>query len=182
MKKVLFLGLGKGIDFGKYIDFDIWTLNDFYSFHEGLKPHTVFEIHEGLDYNEMKKQGRFLGNVVEQFNASGARIITTGDKGFDNQCEFDWKRGRAEFGDLYFTGTYSNMFAIAHWEGYGYVEIQGMCMLTRDEYQFQVHGLLRNIDDARNRGMLVYSPQEKTWRSTCMEIPEEYRGIYGLKP
>ncbi len=184
--KVLFLGFADlKIDLARFADHDIWTMNDFYKWFPGLKPNAVFEIHREGTLAIAMQQGRYPGDYKAKFNESGADIVTRFSHGLDNEFIIDESKLVLLFGEKFFVGTFSYMFAMAILQGFeqGYkqITVRGIHLDRKTEYYTQIPGMLRNIDEARQRGMTVDVPGdfEFTWRTLAYQVKEEWRGIYG---
>ena len=182
--KVLFLGFANlSVDLAKYqVDgVSIWAMNDFYKWFPGLSPDMVFEIHKEGTIELAQKSGRYPGDYKAAFNESGADIITRFSHGLDNECDVKLDVLTGTFGERFFVGTFSFMFAWAIEMHFKSITIEGIYLRESGEYATQIPGMLRNIYEARRRGIEVIVPGgwENTWRSLAPTIHEKWEGIYG---
>lgn len=181
--KVLFLGFANtSLNLGKYYldDCQVWTMNDYYKWFPDLMPDMVFEIHKEGTIEECQKDGRFPGDYKTFYNESGADIVTRFSHGLDNECDVKLDVLIDTFGEKFFVGTFSYMFAWAIQMHIKQITIEGIYLRDSGEYATQIPGMLRNIYEARRRGVEVIVPGgwENTWRSLAPTIHEKWEGIY----
>lgn len=180
---VLFLCLADGdINVSVYqrAGYEIWTLNDYYRVFPNLKPDRIFEIHKPLDMEQLRANGRFPGDYVKVYNDSEAQIVTSYFHGFQKEKLFPGK-ALEEFGPIFFAATTSYMFALAIMEGYGEITIEGIYLSRSDQHKHLIPGMLRNIDAARGRDIVVRIPgdHESRWRDEVKTFKEDWKEIYG---
>jgi hypothetical protein len=182
--KVLFLGFADlSVDLGKYYlaDYQIWTMNDYYKWFPDLMPNMIFEIHQPGAILNAQKTGRFPGDWKDIYNKSGADVVTRWNHGLDNECDVHITPLIDLLGERFFAGTFSYMFGWAVMMKAKSISIEGIHLKTNTEYQSQVHGMVRNIDAARRRGIEVTVPGgwEPKWRALASSTEEIWTGIYG---
>jgi len=180
---ILFLALADAkIDLAKYqADYEIWTLNDYYRVFPGLLPDRIFEIHRGINIEELQSQCRFPGDYRKVYNESGAQIVTRHFQGFENERIFPLETAVETFGPSFFVASTSYMFALAIMEGYHDITLEGIHLTCGDQHDYMTHGMLRNIDAARARNIEVRIPgnHESRWREQAKTIKDEWREVYG---
>jgi hypothetical protein len=182
--KVLFLGFANlSVDLEKYQadGFAVWTMNDFYQWFPGLKPDMVFEIHKEGEIELSQQQGRFQGDYKQHYNESGADIVTRFSHGLENECDVKLDVLTKTFGEKFFVGTFSFMFAWAIQMHFKQIAIEGIYLREHSEYTTQIPGMLRNIYEARRRKIEVnvIGGWENTWLSLAPTIHENWKEIYG---
>jgi len=189
--KILFLGFANsGVDLRKYYHekYEIWTMNDYYKWFPDLRPHMIFEIHREGSIEESQKSGRFPGDYRTIYNASGADVVTRYPHDLDNEQNVDTDFLIYLFGERFFVGTFSFMFAWAILRSFKralgdpvQITIEGIHLNRHSEYHTQIPGMLRNIYEARLHGIevIVTGGYERTWRALGPNIKEEWKGIYG---
>ena len=162
-RKVLFVGFGE-----KYSGptlcartGEVWTLNDWYSFHPDMQPVRIYNPH---DWRTKPESGRAVGDWRSRYEESGAEIVSVFPLGLPRERRFDLLCGVRQFGKSFFRSTLAYMFAEAIWEGVEEVELYGIKLDTAGEYSYQVPSVLRNIEAARNAGIKVIAPYEFMWR------------------
>lgn len=181
-RKVLFLGFADlHVDLRQYEDREIWTMNDFYQWFPWLRPAKIFEIHKAGVIEDAQKRGRYTGDYKFIYNACGSQIITRFSHGLRNEQNVCDKELAAIFGEKFFVGTFSYMFAWAILLRYQNITIEGIHLKEGMEYCHQVPGMVRNIDKAREQGIKVDIPGgwEKIWRFMAAENNEKWEGMYG---
>lgn len=182
--KVLFLGFANtSLNIGKYYleGYQVWTMNDYYKWFPDLMPNMIFEIHRDGAIELARKSGRYPGDYKQYYNQSGADIVTRFSHGLENECDVKLDVLTETFGDKFFVGTFSFMFAWAIQMHFKSITIEGIYLRDSDEYATQIPGMLRNIAEARRRGIEVIVPGgwEDKWRTLANSTEEIWTGIYG---
>lgn len=182
--KVLFLGFADlSVDLAKYQadGVSVWTMNDFYHWFPGLKPDMIFEVHRPEMIAHAQRAGRYRGDYKEVYASSGAEIVTRCTLGLDNELDVRQDVLNETFGEKFFVGTFSYMFAWAIQMHVKHVTVEGIHLKAHTEYATQLPGMLHNIYKARQKGIEVNVPGgwEDKWRSLAPTIRENWRGVYG---
>ncbi len=166
--KVAFLGLAKTHSPNNIRNSDeLWTLNDFYRVYPQYKsPQRVYQIHGNFDPTALP--GRYE-NWRAEYAKSQSEIVTINDMGFCNQRIFDKERAVSDFGKEFFVSTMSYMFADAIWQGVTEIFLEGINLIA-GEFLKQVPGTIRNIEAARDHGIIVHAPKEDEWRTKLQKI------------
>ncbi|MCX6986162.1 MAG: hypothetical protein NT118_15645, partial [Lentisphaerae bacterium] len=144
-------------------------------------PAPVCETHKEGKIGLAQQQGRFHGDYKQHYNESGADIITRFSHYLDNECDVRLDVLTETFGEKFFVGTFSFMFAWAIQMHFKQITIEGIYLREHSEYASQIPGMLRNIYESRRRKIEVNvaGGWENTWLSLSPTIHENWKGIYG---
>jgi len=150
---------------------------------EELKhPEEIYQIH--WEFNG-RNSDESLGNEwIEEYNKTGSKIITVSDfdilKNYEKLDMFDYSK---RFGFNFFSSTTAFMFAREiTLKRYDKIYMLGFYMILNKnevshEYKEQVPGVLDAIDLARENGIEVICPMEKTWRKLSKVVTVDWANI-----
>lgn len=137
---------------------------------EELKhPKEIYQIH--WEFNGKDSASKSSNEWIEEYNKSGAKIITVSDyEGLHNYEKLDIWEYTKQFGFNFFSSTTAFMFAREiTLKRYDKIYMLGFYMILNEntisvEYKEQVPGVLDAIDLARKNGIEVICPMESIWR------------------
>ena len=173
-RRVIFLGLSDPYftaEDGYQRAREIWTLNDWYQ-HIPDVPHPdrVFNIHADITAHSSDPT-RFRGDVINEYNQSGAEIVTTRFFPDLHNCRpFDLSRVLDVTRDPFFASTMSVMFVQAWLEKWEEIELVGLALSTGSEYDHQVPSMLGAIKESERRGIKVIAPRRAEWEARGASI------------
>ena len=182
--KVLFLGFADlAVDLVKYKTdgVSVWTMNDYYNYFPSLMPDMIFQIHQAPMVAHAIREGRYPGDYKQVYASSGADIVTRFPHCLENELDVHQDILNDVFGQRFFVGTFSFMFAWAIQMHVKEIVVEGIHLKAHTEYATQLPGMLRNIYKARQKGISVSVPGdwEDKWRSLQPTIREDWKGVYG---
>ncbi len=175
MKKCTFIGNYKPVttdfDWSSLSDSVIWTLGSWYRPYKDIEElkevDAIFQIHANFDGTSHPDR---YSNWEEEYNKAKGLVYTVSDyDNLDNYEKLDMQMYIDRFGMDFFSCTVNFMFAKVIMDKiYDHVQMVGFYMIMNDneistEYAEQVPGVLRAIKLARENGITVDCPMEKTW-------------------
>jgi len=178
MREVVFLGFSRrDTPRGKVLAAETWTMNDWYQLYPWLtNPARVYQVHEQFD-GKHPHSNRFTGDWRNEYEKSGAQIVTLSGLGFSKERMIDKAALASEFGAGFFGSSFSYMFAEAIREKVDKVTMYGVRMQNSGEHERQVPVTLLNIKIARERGIEVDCPVEREWIEDGAK-PAEYNPVW----
>lgn len=162
---------------------EIWTINDWYRPYPWLKnPDRVYNIHPQESMNDVP-QYRFVNWKQEYKEAisRGVKIITPSKYDDNLNTELMPLEKLEETFPIYMLQcSISIMMGIAILEMRNKIILRGV-HLREDEYRYQVDGILRMAEYARERGIEIEMEHEEAWLKNRI-VAVDWSKIIGLVP
>jgi len=126
-----------------------------------------FEIHSNLMWPEHQSYGEPYIAWLKTLNVP---VYMQDQSQVPNAITFPWRELIVEFGEDFFTSSFTWMMAFAMKQGAAEIALYGIDMASRDEYILQRPGFFFFRHLARQRGVKVTAPNE----SDIMQSPPLY--------
>ncbi len=126
-----------------------------------------FELHSNLLWPQHESYGR---PYIEWLKQLKVPVYMQDQSQVPNATAFPWRELTKEFGDDFFTSSFSWMLAYAMRLGAQEIALFGIDMASRDEYILQRPGFYFFRHEAKRRGIKVWAPNE----SDIMQSPPLY--------